>query len=213
MNEPVLVSAEGGRDRRALKFLVGGLVVLLLVGVVGPRLLFGGGDDTDELALPTAAPAGPAVAPPAASDAAVETVGSFSARDPFAALYVDAADTTDPAAAAEPAPPAGDVPAAVEPAPVTVIDLPTFPVPTTAPAVPAPTPRVVHTFALREVYTDGAGLPAARIAVDGQEHQVAVGQDFAGSYRTLSLDRSNLCGVFLYGDRRFSLCQGEETQT
>ena len=40
-----------------------------------------------------------------------------------------------------------------------------------------------------------------------------LGQDFAGSYRVLSLDRSNACGVFLFGDRRFSLCQGEETQT
>lgn len=212
MNEPVLVTAEGGRDRRALKLLGGGLLVLLLVGVVVPKVLFGGGGD--EVPLPVSgtgsSPVVPLAAPPA--ETAIQSVGSFSAKDPFAALFAQEAPA-DAAPPAAPAPPAEPAAIAPEPAPVVPAAPPASGGQTSAAPTPGPAPRVVHTFALREVYTDGGGLPAARVAVDGQEHLVAVGQDFAGSYRTLSLDRSNLCGVFLYGDRRFSLCQGEETQT
>jgi hypothetical protein len=217
MNEPVLVNPGTGDDkRRLLKLAVAGLLAVVLVAYVLPPFLFGGGDDDvpEETSAPFTSAAAPQAAPPDGD--VVETVGSFSAKDPFKPVIQDAvadpaAPVADPAAAVVD-PPVFEVPAPMAP-PAPSAGTPAATTGTTAPPIAGPAPRAVRSFALREVYTDGTGLPAAKVAVDGVEHPVAVGQDFAGSYRVLSLDRSNACGVFLYGDRRFSLCQGEETQT
>lgn len=236
MNEPVLVGAAQPRDRRVLKLLVAGLVLVLLVGVVGPRLVSGGDDDAG-ITPPPAVAGGAPPATPEAPGVDVGPVARISARDPFVPV-VGASTEADPGGtpeAALPLAPAGEpAPAqepvlALEPAPVeepvpAVMPeqqqaFPFFwvaPPPAPAPGpppVPGPEPRVVRTFGLLEVFVDGRGLPAARIALDGEEQLVAVGQDVAGSYRVLSLNTDDLCGVFLYGDRRFALCQGEEAQT
>lgn len=213
MNEPVLVGATVGRDRRVLKLLVVGLLLVVLVGVVGPRLVSGG--DDDDLGLPSAVTGEvPPAAAPGAPGVDIEPVATISARNPFLPVG-GAAPGAVPEADPAPAPPAEAPvsPAPTEPPPVFPI-FGVVPVPEPGPPpVPGPEPRVVRTFALLEVFTDGRGLPAARIAVDGEEQLVAVGQDVAGSYRVLSLNSDDLCGVFLYGDRRFALCQGEEAQT
>ena len=38
--------------------------------------------------------------------------------------------------------------------------------------------------------------------------QLAPGEEFAGSYKVVSLEGN--CGSFLFGDERFRLCKGEE---
>ena len=229
MNEPVLVNDPGAKGNRRLRKLVaGGLALLLLIGVVLPRVLGGGGgaaeDDFGD--FPSAA-SSPTTVLSAPGDH-IQVIGSFSSRDPFAPRVSGGGGT--PAPAPEPAPaPAPAAASAPPPDPVQFsvpelfIAAPTAappapapaPVPptSTAPPLPAPAPRVERTFNLVEIYTDGGGLEAAHVRVDDQEFQVAVGQDFGGSYRTLALDRSNKCGVFLFGDRRFSLCEGESTRT
>lgn len=230
MNEPVLVNDPGTKDNgRLRKLVLGGLGLLLLIGVVLPRLLGGGGSDDELDAFPP--PATPPTTVLSAPDDHIQVIGSFSSRDPFEARVSGGGSAPTAAPSPQPAPAPAPAPASVPP-PVIVSEpeffiapppapapapapAPPAPAPTTStvPPVPAPAPRVERTFNLVEIYTDGGGLEAARVRVDDQEFEVAVGQDFGGSYRTLALDRSNKCGVFLFGDRRFSLCEGESTRT
>lgn len=215
MSEPILVS-EGSRpsNSRALKLLVlAG--VLLLLGLVVPKVLFGngngggnggGGDATAAASPPTTTAVAPGEVP------AEETVGPFSSKNPFAPLVADA----PPAAAASPVSP-GVVPASSGTAvPETV---PAAPVPMTSVA-PAPTvaesppaPRAPARFGLVAVRQDADGVAAASVRIDGAVFDARVGQDVGGSYRVVKLDVASRCGEFLFGDQRFSLCEGEETWT
>ena len=79
-----------------------------------------------------------------------------------------------------------------------------------APPVVAKTPAK-RTVRLTDVYVDPAGKATAKVKLDGTDLAVKDGQQFAGSYRVLSLDVTARCGNFLFGDQPFSLCAGEET--
>lgn len=234
MTQPILVSEADQTDsRRVLKLAGGGAVLLLLIAFVVPKFVFGGGDDGASAPV-AAAPTTPSTVAPGPGDAgddAPETDASFSSKNPFVALVSDA--PAGPAAGGNVATPAVDpgVPLPAVPLPVGFPTLPSIDPPVTAPApvppvagapspapapttpAPAPAPRAARQFTLVEIYTDGTGLVAATIKIDTTSYAVAVGQDFAGYYRALALDRISQCGVFLYGDRRFSLCQGETTTT
>lgn len=228
MTQPVLVTASPVADNRRVKKLAAVAVVLLVVAVVVPKVLFGGGGGgSDELGLdvtPT-----PTTVAPGPGDATDATGGDpaehpISAKDPFHPLVALAASGSGGAATPPPveAPP---VPATSDPsAPVLFPTFPTFPTspaptPTTVPSgvqaapIPTPAPSAIRTFSLESVYRDGTGLVAATVRVDTTSYAVTAGQDFAFSYRALSLNSDSLCGVFLYGDKRFSLCQGEKIRT
>jgi hypothetical protein len=84
--------------------------------------------------------------------------------------------------------------------------------PAPAPA-PPPAPSAPVRFGLVQVGQDASGLPYASVRVDGGVFQAVEGQEFAGRYKVVSLDAASRCGEFLYGDQRFSLCEGEETTT
>lgn len=201
MAEPIVVNngRRGSRSNRRQQILVGILVVIAL-GALGSKMLFnGGGDDSFDDAFP--------VAPPSAQDPAIDLPESAGTdewpaprvnRNPFKPLIVSAPaestapDPSDPAVSSDPTTPIGLAPTA---------------------APQTPVPPVVRSFTLVDVYTDGTGIPAATVRIDEHQIDVYVGQDFADSYRILSLERDDRCGVFLYGDRRFSLCAGETTLT
>jgi hypothetical protein len=229
VNEPVVINDLGRPDnRRVKKMAIVGLLTLLFVGVVLPKVFFGGGGGGPAPAsdLPPSESAAPTAAGAGAGDVVVEHVGSFSTKNPFTPLVGSAGGAT-------PAPPVASTPVLpVDPEPVTVVDLPdpmddpvadpdpappartppTTAVPAPAPA-PAPTPRPLRTFVLADVIADDFGLLVAHVTIDGISYAAAQGQDFAGSYRVLTLDGAGLCGIFLYGDQRFSLCPGETTTT
>ena len=178
--------ASGGSRKAVL-----GVAVLATAGLaLGASLLLGGseGDDLGALgvapaAAATPAPATPSAAPsPTASPRFPDAEVVQDGRNPFAALYVEAA----PGAAA---------PAAGAPAPLTPL-----PPPPGAPAMPgqgaaagapgpAPAPAAVALALLRTDGTDTART--AVFTVDGAEQAVAVGEAFGadGSLLLLSLQQ------------------------
>jgi hypothetical protein len=213
MTEPVLVNqpARGGNSRVIKMAAAGG--VLLLALVVGPKLM-GGGGGGEEVTFGPPTPTAPSTAAPSKHDD-VQTMRASATRDPFAPLIEEAGSgeaSTAPAVSA-PLPGADPMPFPTF-APIDdsgdsgLTGAPASTTPTTAPP-PPPT----HRLSLLEVFSDGSGRTAARVRVDDDVMETLVGQDFGGNYRTVSLDRSSGCGVFLYGDRRISLCEGHEAIT
>lgn len=230
-SEPVLVTAVGGGDKRRLKVLLGVAVVLVLLLVVVPKFLGGGGGDDamDDLDLggPAAGaqPVGPAPVETAADELGI--TDSYSDRDPFLPLITPevAAPADDPALAAGstsgeavPVPPEGgtvvdDGTAAGAADPVWLPVPPvTDPAPEEPVAPPAPTPTSQR-FAVLEVQRALDGRPSARVRVDDAVMDVIPVQDFAGSFRVLSVDVDTRCGQFLFGDVTFVLCEGQEITT
>lgn len=66
-----------------------------------------------------------------------------------------------------------------------------------------------QTVALIEVFEDD-GVTTATVRVGSTVYRVAVGDVFESSYQVVSLDLAEGCGVFLFGDTRFQLCEGQE---
>ena len=64
--------------------------------------------------------------------------------------------------------------------------------------------------ALIEVFDEDGELTAT-VRVGSTVYRVTVGDVFEGSYQVVSLDLTTGCGVFLFGDTRFDLCEGQET--
>jgi hypothetical protein len=240
MTQPVLVSPMPQGGARVKKLLAVALVVVVALLILPKVLLGGGGDDAatfDDAASTGTAPA--AVSSQTAAPGADRPVHATTDKDPFKVLRADAAAAgagAAPAAASTATPAAAPIPSAVPlpsiTGPVGVPDATNpFPMlstptttpgsttPTTAPSgvqagpIPSPVPAAVRTVTLDSVWTDGTGLLAANVRVDDVAYAVTQGQDFAFSYRLLSLDQESACGVFLYGDKRFSLCQGEQVRT
>jgi hypothetical protein len=231
MTVPVPVSASRLPDNsRTKKILVAGLLLVLLLFVV-PKFL-GGGSSGDDGAFEASLPA--ATAPVTTPAPAAHRATPAVTKDPFHALVSQQPAGGKTASVGTPPPAA--VPAVATASPVLPVLAPAVPVgtfsgipglpgttttptPTTTPAgnpagaIPAPAPAAVRIFRLENIYDDGTGLVAATVRVDGAAYSVAVGQDFAFSYRVLGLDRESLCGVFLYGTKRFSLCTGEQLRT
>src|SRR2546422_530549 len=73
-------------------------------------------------------------------------------------------------------------------------------------AGPQPT-GVSRVTMLDAPFTQGGRL-VANIKVGSTVYTVGEGDTFATSYKVVSLDAS--CGVFLFGDSRFTLCAGQE---
>ena len=68
--------------------------------------------------------------------------------------------------------------------------------------------RASQRVALLDVYQVG-GATVADVRVNSTVYtQLAPGEEFAGSYKVVSLEGT--CGSFLFGDERFRLCKGEE---
>lgn len=222
MTEAIVVTPVSGADNsRVKKMLMVGLVPVLAL-FVGPKLLGGDGGGTGEIPAIPAEGAAPGLAAGPAAEAPAETSHNFSAKNPFTPLFDDAPAGGGEAASAVPA--SGPAPApAASPDEVIVVDTgapvmapppaaePT-PAPAPAPARP-PAPAAPARFGLVQVGQDASGMAFASIRVDGRVFQAVEGQEFAGRYKVVSLDAASRCGEFLYGDQRFSLCEGEETTT
>ena len=188
--------------------------VLLFVFVVSP-LLFGD-DDVDE--GPVAVAGGPddeagldeelSDGEPSDHEGGVETIFEegeaqpvpetfevFTARDPFQQLVVD--DTVAAAADGGEADPDSDD-AEID------VDVDADPDDDSEPPEDAEVDGT--TVRLEEVFADDAGS-RAQITVNARGYDVAEGDDFASRFRLLEL--SDRCATLLYGDQRFTLCEGE----
>jgi hypothetical protein len=213
MTEPVLVTQPVGADSSRVKKIgvIGGVVLLLLF--VGPKLLGGGGDSSLDDSFPPPSSV-PTTLPAKTGD--VETLGSYGNKNPFTPLI----DETEPGSSSPPASATVPVGPSFDPALelFPVDDSADFGAPasgdgsTTTPPTTAP-PRPTYRLMLLEVYRASSGATGARVRVNDAVMETAVGQDFGGSYRTISLDRDKGCGVFLFGDQRLSLCEGYEVIT
>ena len=224
MGEPIQVGGPQGDGRRRVLLLAGGAALVILAVLVLPGLLFGGGSTPED---PTSFPVPEQGSQPTVpvEDAVPETVEAFTDKNPFEPLVaVDApsgeagGDTGEEPAGDEPVPPfptgetSGDeepIPGEEEPVPG---EQPTGePGETTSTTAQAPPPRQPDRVAMLEVFTDPGGQVVATIRVNDVVHQVAEGDEFATSYRVLSLDLESRCGQLLFGDERFGLCEGDET--
>ncbi|HUG85236.1 MAG TPA: hypothetical protein VMM13_11765 [Euzebya sp.] len=172
-------------------------------------------------------------------DVLPETFEIFSARDPFQQLVVEAPVAVTPTAPAPgtPGAPAPGTPGA--PAPGTpgapAPGTPGAPAPGT-PVAPSPRPTTPGDMnggggmgpdgtggggedapssaevgdtrvSLTDVFIDEDGEPRVLVTVNGRTHEVGEGEVFAGRFQVLDID--GVCATFLFGDSRFTLCEGE----
>jgi hypothetical protein len=212
MTEPVLVTQPVGSDQSRVKkiAIIGGVVLLALF--VLPKLLGGGGGSPEADPFPPPSNV-PATVPAERGGADVQTVGSYGNKNPFTPLMdLESAGETAPTPPGEVILPGPDPLAGVFPVDDgSSVDDSGAPTATTTPTT-AP-PRPTYRLMLLEVYRASSGATAARVRVNDTVMETAVGQDFGGNYRTISLDRDKGCGVFLFGDQRLSLCEGHEVIT
>jgi hypothetical protein len=199
-------------NRRALIFLGGFLAVAMLLFFVVRPLLLGGDGGGDKQALPppvTSASPAPSTTTTAAP-APEETFEVFGSKNPFqppngapgtgttgtTAPGGGTTDTTTPGGAGTDGTGGGTA--------------------TTIPGTDGAggasgagtEPRASQRVALLDVYQLG-GATVADVRVNSTVYtQLAPGEEFAGSYKVVSLDGT--CGSFLFGDERFRLCKGEE---
>lgn len=233
MSEPVPVAAASAAGGRRIKVLGAGAVGLLAVGLLLPRLLFGAeSPPVDDFPVPT--PTGATATTVPGSATPVRPV-VFSGKNPFDPVVLRTASSAGSGAPSttgsavpvvdvsqrlaapidlsllmpvlEPSPPIVSFPAPPAAAPIAPPPAPA-PAPV-APPVAVPTAR----FALVEVVTEPTGQVGVRVRIDTALTGAVVGQDFASSYRLVSADPAKRCASFLFGDRAFSLCVGEETRT
>lgn len=80
---------------------------------------------------------------------------------------------------------------------------------TTTTVQPGTDPTRGTTIALVEVFVEN-GVEKAVVRVDGQLYEVVEGQVFAGRFQVVEIDIVTGCADFLYGDRAFTLCEGQE---
>lgn len=177
----------------------------------------------DPTPTPTQEPVGPdEQAPPP-----VETFQVFTARDPFQQLVDDRPGDAATGGTTTP-PPAGQT-TAPPPAGGTTAPPPTDGSDGTAPppadgtgstdGVTGPPPAGGNndsdgsatvggtTVTVVGVFTDDEDRPQATITVNGTGYTVSEGQTFAQRFRLL--DISGSCATMLFGDSRFTLCEGE----
>lgn len=166
----------------ALVILVFGVVASAGWFVVAPSVLASGGSPGIQVA-PTV------ITKTASASVGLAVAESFQRgqpRDPFAPLVAET-------------PPDGTVPGGT-----------TIPGTTTPGGPTTTTPGFVpggQQLTLVSIRTVG-GVPEAIVRVDGTEYQVNEGESFAGSFKVVSLDDDS--GVFLFGDRAFTLAVGQQ---
>lgn len=151
------------------------------------QALPGAGPDPEPSPQLAPSPSGPAVNP----GPVPETFEVFTARDPFQQLVLLTPPPSQPAAPAPtPSPLASGSPGPVSPA-----------APTSNARIGATSVKLVDVF-------DAEGSSAALVTVNGSGYEVREADEFAGSFR--ALDISGACATFLFGDSRFTLCEGEQ---
>lgn len=218
MTAPQEVVAEP-RNRVAV-LAAGGLSVVLLLFVASKVFMGGGGDEAapvrPNVNRPATTATTAAAAPAAPAEAApVETFEVFNTKNPFMPLR---GAVTTPAGKPASAP----VTQTVTPSPVVTPVAVTTPgaVATVVTAAPAPvqagatggqaTAPVQSTrVALLDVFTEGDRV-VANVRVNDTVSKVAAGDTFASNFKVVSLDATERCGRFLFGDDQFRLCRGEE---
>ena len=221
----------GASNRRALLFLAGGGGLLLLLFLV-TRVLGGGGGGED-LSAPITAPNRPGGTPSVTPDTTIvpgappeETFEVFSTKNPFTPLAPTGGGTTTgtqppttggggtTTGTQPPITGGGGTTATTQPpttgggGTTTGTQPPITGGGTTAGTAPATEPRASQRVALLDIYEED-GRRVANVRVNDTVYEgVGPGDEFAGSFRVVSLD--DRCGTFLYGDDRFRVCQGEE---
>jgi hypothetical protein len=201
-------AAPGDPNRRALIILGVFLAVAMLLFFVVRPLLLGGDSQGNKQALPPPVTSRPAPAPTTtttARPAPAETFEVFGSKNPFqppngapgAAGGAGTTATTAPGGGGG----AGGTGSGTA---------------TTIPATDGgggasgsgTAPRASQRVALLDVYQlSGATVADVRVNSTVYTH-LAPGEQFAGSYKVVSLQGT--CGSFLFGDERFRLCKGEE---
>lgn len=214
MTAPQEVAA-APRNRVAV-MAAGGLAVVLLL-FVASKVFMGGGDDEATPVRPnvnrpattatTAAPAAPAEAAP------VETFEVFNTKNPFMPLR-GAASPTAPTKApvtqtVTPSPVVTPVAVTTPGAVATVVTVAPTPVQAGAAGGQATAPVQSTRVALLDVFTEGDRV-VANVRVNDTVSKVAAGDTFASNFKVVSLDATERCGRFLFGDDQFRLCRGEE---
>lgn len=194
-------------NRRALIFLGGFLAVAMLLFFVVRPLLLGSDSNANKEALPPPVTSTPAPAAGATTtttpSAPEETFEVFGTKNPFQPPNGTpgaggATDTTAPSGAGGGTGGTGGGTATTIPA-----------TDGAGGASGAGTePRASQRVALLDIYQLG-GATVADVRVNSTVYtQLAPGEEFAGSYKVVSLEGT--CGSFLFGDERFRLCKGEE---
>lgn len=80
---------------------------------------------------------------------------------------------------------------------------------TTTTIQPGTDPVRGTTIALVEVFVEN-GVDTALVRVNGQLFEVVEGEVFAGRFEVVDIDVTAGCADFLFGDRAFTLCEGQE---
>jgi hypothetical protein len=202
---PEQPAAPGNPNRRALIVLGAFLAVaMLLFFVVRPLLLSGDGQGNKQaLAPPVTNPAAVATTTTTAPPAPEETFEVFGSKNPFQPPN-GAPGTGAGAGTTATTAPGGSAGGG------------TGATPTTLPGTDGSggasgsgtEPRASQRVALLDVYQlGGATVSDVRVNSTVYTH-LAPGEQFAGSYKVVSLEGT--CGSFLFGDERFRLCKGEE---
>ena len=202
---------------RTLLISLGGVAaaVLLFVFVVSP-LLFGGDDvdegpvevadasDDDDIAHePAEDPEAETIADEGQAQPVPETFEVFTARDPFQQLVVDDAIP----ASAEPGEGDGDGDGDGDDADGDGdSDGSEDDDDSDDDGEPSDVEVDGTTVRLEEVFGGDDG-DRAQVTVNARGYDVAEGDDFASRFRLLEL--SDQCATLLYGDQRFTLCEGE----
>lgn len=205
MTEAINPKPAENPNKRAFIMLgvAGGLVVLFLLYSV---LLGGGGGGGDG----SADSAAPADAPAAVPETTTTTAGTpetfevFTAKNPFQ----------------PPTSPIGTGTPTTSPPGTTVTTSPgTSPTggtggtggsgTTPTSAMPAAEPRRGERLAMIEI-TQAGGRTLVDVRVGGTAYRVGEGDEFASSYRVVSIDTATNCARFVFGDDQFRLCVGEE---
>lgn len=186
-----------------------GVVVLLVIGFFGYRLISSDGDsDSSASSTSSSTTAGANGSDGSDSSSTTSTTvpgepvtpgqsfDAFVTKNPFQPLVSETAAST------------GTGTNATTPTTVTTVPVNSG---TVAPAVPAnQAPAASTPVSLLEVFDDG-GVVRARIQVGVTVYTVAAGETFATSYKVVSLDLGAQCGQFQFGDSPFQLCVGEQT--
>jgi hypothetical protein len=161
-------------------------LVLGAIGVAAVTLLAACGTPTDT-SIDSGQTSGSTTATTAAPSESVDSFEVFAVRDPFEPPFTETVDTTAPTTGT------------------------TTPGQTTTPTTsPSFEPPAGQTVSVLDVFENTDGTVAARVQVGSTVYTVVAGQTFATSYQVVSLDADSGCGVFLYGDTQFELCEGEQ---
>ncbi len=198
MPGPMIPDQRPQRLRTAVRMLAGLSLISFLSVAVAPALL--GEAAADAPLEPTATPsivvaaASNRTGDAASLSQAVETFEVFGGKNPFEKPTLRPATAPTTTVGTEP-----------DGATTTTVPGQTT---TTQPIEVQPVRN--QPVALIEVFDEDGELTAT-VRVGSTVYRVTVGDVFEGSYQVVSLDLTTGCGVFLFGDTRFDLCEGQET--